>query len=740
MHNRTLTVLASLLIAGPLSAQIFEDLPPKPQKASFGEVKFCGGNLTANRKTGETVATGDVKIQSGDFHLHSSKVTKSADGVYDSGDDALFTTCSNHMDNLHWKATGHITYNAGSEDSSSGRYIKGTDIWLYLMDIPVLWVPWFYYPLDTNYGFRLLPGYTSSWRAYLLSGYVYDIYNEKGTSPIGLGGSTYLNLRQRNGVEIGQTVRWRLSDHSQGKIKGFYAWDDHYDKYTQPNPKYNYHNWGSAVERERYRLMFKHRTDFSERDTLSAEAIYLSDSYLIRDFCRRPFQRSDSVPANEVWYEHLENTWASGVTVSGPLNEFYGGTAKLPEAWIAVEPQAIFDLPANYESQTRAGFLNRQYAEKASPKPMFHYDPYIGETGKGADYQAFRADSSHRVSSPFLIEDVLSVVPRAGYHATWWSDSGDPDSNWEHASGDALYRGIAEIGATVSARAHSWINENWQHVFEPYLDYSFQEANFGSDDGNRNYIFDNYDGSVDWLDQFGFEGRGLPYSWHGIRPGIRNYLRKKNDNNTFDDLLAADLYAAIPFLDESYRSAGDFLSGYPQNREDGFHNRHDCVTPGFMVRFTPSNRFAFKSRTEFDLENEKVAYSDIETDYVVSHDFKWKFGYLARDHRIWDYLPSNYNRWNYHYTSLLYCGFEHEVCDWFAWSPYLRWDARYNEHDEMGAWFDFLTDCLGFRFSLMYINSFRRVDGSKRDSDVEISFSIYLRTLGPQTSLMSDLL
>ena len=159
-----------------------------------------------------------------------------------------------------------------------------------------------------------------------------------------------------------------------------------------------------------------------------------------------------------------------------------------------------------------------------------------------------------------------------------------------------------------------------------------------------------------------------------------------------------------------------------------------------MVRFTPSNRFTFKSRTEFDLENEKVAYSDIETGYIVSHDFKWKFGYLARDHRIWDYLPSNFNRWNYHYTSLLYCGFEHEVCDWFAWSPYLRWDARYNEHDEMGAWFDFLTDCLGFRFSLMYINSFRRVDGSKRDSDVEISFSIYLRTLGPQTSLMSDLL
>ncbi|MBR3925090.1 MAG: hypothetical protein IKJ45_18380, partial [Kiritimatiellae bacterium] len=241
----------------------------------------------------------------------------------------------------------------------------------------------------------------------------------------------------------------------------------------------------------------------------------------------------------------------------------------------------------------------------------------------------------------------------------------------------------------------------------------------------------------DWLDQFGFEGRGLPYSWHGVRPGIRNYLRKRGENGTTKEILATDLYAAIPFRDEGYRKAGEeeYLPGYPRNSEEGFYNRNDCVVPGFMMRFTPSNRFSFTTRTEYDIDSEKVAYADVHTEYRVSHDFMWQFGYIGRDHRIWDYLPSNVDRWNYQYSNILRLGFEHVVCDWFAWSPFIRWDARCNELDETGAWFDFLTDCLGFRFTVNYENSIRRIDGSKYKSDFEVAFAIYLRTLGASSML-----
>lgn len=734
MPKRLLAAVAAALCAGTLSAQFLEDLilkdlPPEPPKGKFGELKFSGGNLTASRKTGEMTATGDIKAESGPYRFFTERLTRSADGVYDFGEDAMLTTCTNSLDDLHWKVTGHFVY-------ETEKSITARNVWLYFEDIPILWLPWAYYPLNTNYGFRFLPGYTSRWGCYFLSGYVYDIYNEPGTSPLGLGGSSYFNLRQKNGVEVGQTIRWRLGDYGVGKIKGFYAWDEDYDRYERhwhDSHHYNYSNWGSDVDRERYRVILEHRSDFTERDALNVRAQYLSDSHYLRDFFRRR-NRYESIPVNEAWYEHRENLWAAGTTVSGPVNDFYGGVARLPEAWLAVEPQPVFDLPVNYESQTRAGYLNRQQAKYGSEDPMFRYSPYIGLNGRGADYQAFRADSSHRISVPFMIEDVLSLVPRAGYRATWWSDSGDPDATWLNASGDAMYRGIAEVGVTAAARASAWLNDDWQHIFEPYLDYSFQDVTFGTGKRNRNYVFDNYDGSVDWLDQFGFEGRGLPYNWHGVRPGIRNYLRRKDDKGATRAILDTDIYAAIPFEDESYWKSG-YLAGYPKKGENGFYNRHDCVVPGFMLRFRPSNRFTFSSRTEYDIDDEKVAYADVNMKHQLTRDFSWYLGYIGRDHRIWDYLPSEYNRWNYQYSNVIRVGFQHQVCEWFAWSPFIRWDARRNELDETGAWFDFLTDCLGFRFSVNYENGIRRVDGSKQKCDLDFGFAVYLRALGAGSML-----
>lgn len=727
MRKLCFTAAAAALSCSALgSGWLFENLPPEPPRQKFGELKFTGGNITANRKTGAMSATGNVTAESGDYRFFSNSITCDGKGLYDFGEEGMLTTCSNALDKLHWKLEGHFVY----EDQKS---LTVTDAWLYFKDIPIFWVPWAYYPLNTNYGFRFLPGYTSKWGGFFLSGYVYSIHNEFGSSGLGLGGSSYFNLRTKNGVEVGQTLRWRFGEWGKGKIKGFYAWDEDYDRYERhwsDGRDYNYKNWGSEVERERYRVLLEHRSDFTERDMLNVRAQYLSDSHYLYDFFERD-ERKEVIPSNEAWYEHRENSWAAGASASGPLNDFYGGTARYPEAWLAASPQPLFSLPVNYESQTRAGFLNRQYSKYGSDDPMFRYDPYIGFNGRGADYQAFRADSAHRVSAPFTAAEILSIVPRAGYRATWWSDSGNPDAAFLSASDDPLYRGIAEIGFTISARATGWIDDKIQHIFEPYLDYSFQDVSYGGEDENRAYIFDNCDASVDWLDQFGFEGRGLPYNWHGIRPGVRNYLRMDEGDGKSRPLLDTDIYAAIPFLDEDYSA-----DGHPVEQENGFYNRQDCVIPGFQMRFRPSNRITFSTRTEYDVDSEKVAYSSVGLTHSISRDFSWNLAYIGRDHRLWDYLPSEYDRWNEQLSNVISLGFLHQACEWFAWSPTIRWDARRNELDEFRIWFDYLIDCIGFRLSMDYHPSIMRVDNSKYDSDFSVGFAIYLRTLG--TSSMMD--
>ena len=168
MPKRLLIAAAAALCAGALPAQFLEDLilkdlPPEPSQGKFGDLTFSGGNLTASRKTGEMSATGDIQAQSGPYRFFTSSLTRNASGIYDFGEDAMLTTCTNSLDDLHWKLTGHFIY-------ETEKSITAKNVWLYFEDIPIFWLPWAYYPLNTNYGLRFLPGYTSRWGCYFLSG------------------------------------------------------------------------------------------------------------------------------------------------------------------------------------------------------------------------------------------------------------------------------------------------------------------------------------------------------------------------------------------------------------------------------------------------------------------------------------------------------------------------------------------------------------------------------------------
>lgn len=712
-----------------------EPLPSKTQGQKIsGPLTITSDHLQGNIHTGVGVATGHVSAVAAPYRFLSNQVSHDETGTYKFGTPAQATTCSNDVDHLHWELRGEFTY-------LQNEAVIVKDAWLRFYDMPILWVPFWYYPLNTDYGLRVLPGYRSRWGGFLLTKYVYDLYNSGGSDPYKLGASSSVDYRTKNGFGIGQSFKWDLQEFGRGKISAYNAWDDDYDRYTRHHwsgHHRNYQNWGSDVERRRYRVVLDHAAELTERDDLRVHATYFSDSHMNRDFFDKD-HRLESLPSNEAWYEHRELSWAAGGSVSGPINDFYGGTSRLPEGWVNVAPQPIWDLPANYEMQTRAGYLNHDYARYGSHDPMYRYVPYLGENGHGADYQAFRMDTAHRVTIPFKVADVVSVVPRAGYRGTYWSDSGSRSSDYLKASGDAIFRHIAEVGVTAAARATGWLNARWRHTFEPYLDYSYQNVQLSEGRSNRYYVFDNYDRSVDWLDQFGFEGRGLPYNWHGVRPGIRNTFEKADDKGILRTILDWDVYAAIPFATMDPYSA-DYegpLTGYPRNDEDGHYNRHGerQVVPGTRIRWNPSRDISFFTRAEYDCQNDKAAYADIFFRQRLTETFSWHLGYIGRDHRLWNYLPSERDRWNYELSNVLQLGFEHTLCDWLAWSPYIRFDCRRNETDEVGAWFDLMTDCLGYRFQFAHETAYTRIDGSKEDCDNRVYFFIYLRALGPGSML-----
>jgi len=414
-----------------------------------------------------------------------------------------------------------------------------------------------------------------------------------------------------------------------------------------------------------------------------------------RDFFDRQ-HRGESTPMNFASLEHREHTVAAGAAVSGPINDFYSGTARLPEGWLNIEPQPIFGTGFNYESQTRAGYLSRQAAYYEHAAPEFMYYP-----GSWADYDLLRVDTAHRVTYPVKFWDVVSVVPRAGYRGTYYSET--------EAKNDVA-RHTADLGVETSLRGTSDWNNGYRHVVEPYVDYSYQPTHYDSENG-RVEGFDHYDRSIEWFDQFGMDGTWLPYDWHGVRPGVRNLLQTRDEKKGgMRTVFEWDTYTAVQI--DSNGPLG----------EDGLR------MAGTKAVYSPTKALDLKAQGEWDTEADTLAYVDLSAFYKVNEKFRLGGGYLARDHQLYDYAESPVMEWNRVKENLIYSGFTHDINDTWSWSTYARWDLRYNQLDEVGGYVQYRLDCLVFQLRSAYINNYQRLDQvSESDSDFRVALMVWLR-------------
>jgi len=734
-------MLAFVARADALSMLVDEATGPDPNRM----MTVSADRIAADRNTQALMATGHVVAVSGPVRLHADFLERDTNGVCRMSHDTSLTTCTNCPGHLHWEIKGDIEY-------QDGHHILLRNATLRLWEVPVFWFPYFYYPSGGDFAVEVMPGYTSRWGAYLMTKYNYTLVGDPSLGSDGrwLSGNTRLDLRWENGVALGETLRWSLGNWGQGKFKIYYAWDKDYERHGVNTGSggggYNDMNWGSTVPYNRYGIQLEHRIDVTERDIVRGKMSLFSDTFFQSDFLRSAsFSIKNDLygfVGNELAWEHNENLWGLGVSVSGPLNDFVGGTARLPEVYFDLAPTPLWNLPINYETENRIGYLKRQAARyEGATSPVFGSNP-----GVWADYDTMRFDTYHRLTAPFKTWDVLSVVPRLGYHGTYWNKTGNTvvggllpaESNKDNA-----IRSIIEGGITFSGRGTAWLSEKWQHMIEPYTDVLAQQAIYsGLGSNHRPYIFDSIDASSDWSDQFAGRSRNLPYTWYGVTPGVRNTLRAADDRGNLRTIFDLDVYAALQFNSTEWIGDNDSHKLAEDPAKPNYGKGHCLPIPGARLKWEPFDGASMGGRIEYDSENVKIAQSEIFWMHRLNRDFRYRVAYYGRDHRYWDYSSSpvsssgDFDGFNWVKFNFIHLEFTHEVCDAFAWSPYIRWDCRLGELDEVGAWIDiYRTDCIGFRLNLAYENEYTRVDGSREEQDYRIGFYIYLRALGPSKSL-----
>ena len=704
---------------------------------------FTADRIAADHVTQALTATGHIVATVKPLTLRGESMVRTDSGLTTFHDPTCATTCSNDVGHTHWNVTGEVEY-------QSQDHVLLRNAWLRFYEIPILWLPYLYYPLEEGTGFSWMPGYTHRWGAYLLTKLSYNILGGGNHEPGGwrLDGATRFDLRYEQGVALGEDLKWQLGGFGAGHFKAYYVWDqsDYYDSGGFYDNKWNYKNWGSTVPDNRYAFELAHRWEPTERDVVRVKGSVFSDSYMRRDFFRESFFGFKNEwlthEGNEVAWEHMEKPWAAGVSASGPLNSFYGGTRRLPEVYFDLAPMPLFGLPFNYETENRVGYLGRRYAKYGDGD---RGNPFAFYPGLWAEYDAVRFDTYHRVTAPFrAVDDLVSVVPRLGYHGTFWSDGGEDNltGRGEAVDTGAISRSILEGGVTFSGRGTGWVDDRWRHLVEPYADFLAQEAWYSG--SGRPYVFDSIDASVMWEDQFAGRARNLPYSYYGVTPGLRNAWQKADERGSLRTVFDFDVYAALQFrhADWIYDPAVGPSRHKLAERGSPNYGESDCfVMPGFRARWRPTKDTSVLAAAQYNPDDNRIASADAAFRQKVSPDFSWYVNYSLRDFRWWDFSSSPYdptvmtsdgmNEIRFHYVQ---AGFEHQPIDWLAWSPFVRWDIREGDLDVVGGWIDYMTDCLGFRLLLEYQNKFTRLDGHEHDEDYKVGFYLYLRAFGADSA------
>lgn len=419
---------------------------------------------------------------------------------------------------------------ASSATLEDNRTLRAKNVRFQLGPVPFFWFPYVKADVDSFANFEFTPGASSDMGVFLLTAYKYPLNDVFKTR-------THLDLREKRGIGIGEDLSWKdpVANDYVGMLRLYYAddrnpWHDEEQRAKREE----------LIDNDRYWLHLEDRHNLTDRDYLITTLNYVSDPWMLSDFFDDEYQNNVQ-PENRVTLSHRGDLYTAGVGMNMRLNDFYGNVDRLPEVFLNVNRQQIFDTPLYYEGANTLSYLNRAYPEQSEEER----------------YDAFRLDTAHMVYWPTHHFGFLSLIPRAGYRGTYYSKTlarstvtnvvavtngtgaviGTTNEVEELVrDGSSIWRSLPEIGMESSFKAFGDLyhgptgieeDEDLRHIAEPYADYTLRfEPNVLPEDLWQ----------FDGVDQLGKRD--------DLKLGLRNFLQTKR-NGSPHNLVFADVFTTL---------------------------------------------------------------------------------------------------------------------------------------------------------------------------------------------------
>lgn len=577
MRKQVYALLAVALTSVPALAQFgsFTDVPVEIR--ADGETRFVGGVAVAennvqihfrgtdiycdyaeyNPETREVLLSGNIRVysegkiltgQRAVYNLESRKL-RALD--FDGGDQVIkFSTLSLQAPTMKQFRPRALTLT--TSDSSEPDYrvkAKAARIYpddrvilsnatLYVGETPVFWFPYLYSPLGKS-GWKIQPGYNSTWGAFLLLGYRFPLTSKTDAM-------ARFDYRSERGVGVGidLSANYGPRDRSSGNFRAYYAYD------TNPGTNDTAFNRPEAPSNDRFVVNFQNRLVANDDVYATFDINSISDQYFLQDYFPGEFVR-DPQPDNNVAMNWLTENFQFNVLTRWQMNNWQEVTARLPEFSWTAKQAPLFGLPVFYDGVTRFGYLRQQYPSGQQPQYITQLQEAVYRPGlidldtaflKG--YDAFRFDTFHQISYPRTYFNWLSLTPRVGFRGTYYNQTGN---SYLVALGEqyggATFRPIVNAGLEASFKLTARFEkaqsrflglDGLKHVIQPFANYALVE-NMGLS-ADEILQFDQLVPStiLPPLDFPQFTAIDSIDSSNILRLGVRNRLLTRRDNATFE--------------------------------------------------------------------------------------------------------------------------------------------------------------------------------------------------------------
>ena len=594
----------------------------------YGDATLSADSAALNQQTGDIVADGHVRIESGDqiwvgehirynFKTHQMRSEEFRTGkppVFAAGRELEGNTTNHTYSARHVFITTDDVSNPATRVRASrvkivpGKYIEMWNAVLYVDGVPVFYFPYFKRNLgERANNFNFLPGYRSAYGPYLLNSYTWYLGDN-------VDGNIHLDYRERRGVGAGPDLNLQLGRWGDFRFKYYYIHDD--DSGTSIGTN-SFANLG-AIPENRQRFYFAWQATPATNLNLKALVNYQSDPLMLHDFFEGDYadnpQPNTFVEANKYW----EN-WSLDAETTPRINSFFDQVDRLPDVKLTGFRQQVFDTPLYYESESSAGYFRQVFANTnelfANTNGPFN-GPFPG-------YSAARADTFHQVLLPWKFFGWLNVTPRVGGRFTYYSKEGGPGG-----TNDETFRKVFNTGVETSFKASRlWTGatnsllqiDGLRHIVEPSVNYVFvpdpsappsQLPQFDTELPGLEILpiqFPDYN-DIDSID-----------SQNVIRFGLRNTLQTKRDGQ-LDTLLDWNVMLDWRLKPDTRTNAlqNGLTTAGPQKTFNDLYS---------ALAFRPRTWLTLESQLRYDINDSHLNLAFHQLTFTPNEKWSWGLGH-----------------------------------------------------------------------------------------------------------------